>query len=141
MAVYLSRVLPFRPVAIVTIVLLTACGPTRSTANDTHPEPDGSAVILRGPDLGGGNLLDAMRTRVQNVSVTTSQTGCPRITFRGRRANPSIYIDGTLLGDSCALQNVSTSDVEFVEIYRSGNTRRPGYRNNPGGLILVFRVR
>ena len=106
-------------------------------------DPDGSALILRGSELGGHNFLDGLRTRVQNVTVTYSQTGCPRITLRGRRAggNPGVYIDGTLLADTCALLDLSSSDVDVVEIYRSGNTRRPGIRSNPNGLILVYRLR
>lgn len=80
---------------------------------------------------------------MQNVTVTYLRSGCPKIAFRGRRTagNPSIYIDGTLIGDTCALGDLSSSDVDFVEIYRNGTTRRPGVRNNPNGLILVFRVR
>lgn len=125
------------------MLVASACARPRSPVESARPEPDGSALILRGADLGGNNLLDALRTRVQNVTVTYTQIGCPRITLRGRRAggNPGIYIDGTLLGDTCALQDLSSSDVEFVEIYRSGNTRRPGIRSNPNGLILVFRAR
>lgn len=107
-----------------------------------RPVPDGTAQILRGSDL-EGNLMDALRSRVQNISVTNSATSCPRITFRGRRSggNPGIYIDGTLIGDTCVLQNLSGNDIDFVEVYRSGTTRRPGIRSNPNGLILVFRVR
>lgn len=137
-------VILFRIAAAAAAACLAACSPPRNAADVDRPNPDGSALILRGSDLGGGrNLLDALRTRVQNVTVTYPPAGCPRITFRGRRTggNPGIYIDGTLLGDTCALQNVSPDDVDFVEIYRSGNTRRPGIRSNPNGLILVFRVR
>lgn len=123
-------------------LLVAGCSSTKRSAEPARPDPDGSAQILRGSEL-GGNLLDALRTRVQNISVTSTRTGCPRITFRGRRSggNPSIYIDGTLIADTCVLANLSSSEVDFVEVYRSGTSRRAGIRSNPNGLILVFRVR
>lgn len=100
-------------------------------------------MVLQGSELGGHNFLEGLRTRVQNLTVTYSRTGCPRITLRGRRTggNPGIYIDGTLVADTCVLQDISSSDVDVVEISRSGATRRPGIRSNPNGLILVYRRR
>lgn len=104
--------------------------------------PDASALVVQGSDL-SGNLLEALRQRVQNMTVTYSTTGCPRITFRGRRtsANPGIYVDGSLVGDSCILMQMSSNDVDRVEIYRSGSARSAGVQSNPNGLILVYRVR
>ena len=91
-----------------------------------------------------GNLLDALRYRVPTMRVSMPPGECPRILFRGIRsvrnqANPSIYIDGTRMSDSCILQQLSASDIDYVEIYPSGNTPRTSYERNPFGLILIFR--
>ena len=105
--------------------------------------PDKGAIVVKGSDM-SGNLLDALRYRVPAMRVTMPAGECPRILFRGIRsirnqANPSIYLDGTRMGDSCILQQLSASDVEFVELYPSGNTSRTAYERNPFGLILIFR--
>jgi hypothetical protein len=80
------------------------------------------------------------------MSVTLRTGECPRIMFRGARSirnqgNPAIYVDGTHMLDTCVLTQMSASDVDYVEIYPSGNVSRPGVQRSPFGLILVFRRR
>jgi len=109
----------------------------------TESAVDKSAIVVKGADM-SGNLLDALRYRVPAMRVTMPPNECPRILFRGIRsirnqANPSIYLDGTRMGDTCILQQLSAADVEHVELYPSGNTSRTAYERNPFGLILIFR--
>jgi hypothetical protein len=123
---------------------IAACsGATPPRVGSTH---DGSAIIVRGSELGAGSLLESLRTRVPTMTVATRQGECPRILFRGPRSlrmagNPGVYVDGTLMLDTCVLTQISASDIESVEVYPSGNTTRPGIRRNGNGLILVFRRR
>jgi len=78
--------------------------------------------------------------------VTYPTNDCPRIMFRGRtsgrnQGNPSVYVDGTLMHDTCILSQINVADVDRVEVFPSGNSSRGGISRNPAGLILVFRVR
>lgn len=41
----------------------------------------------------------------------------------------------------CILMQMSSNDVDRVEIYRSGSARSVGVQSNPNGLILVYRIR
>lgn len=79
------------------------------------------------------------------MSVSYPTGDCPRVMFRGQRSarnqgNPSVYVDGTLIHNTCILAQIQASDVDRVEVFPSGNTSRPGIQRNPFGLILVFRV-
>jgi len=130
----------------VTLIALLATG--CAAGGQLHEQPpaaahDNNAIIVKGSDM-SGNLIDALRYRVPAMRVSTSPNECPRILFRGIRsirnqANPAIYVDGTRMSDSCILQQLSASDVEYVELYPSGSTSRTAYERNPFGLILVFR--
>ncbi|MSR06652.1 MAG: hypothetical protein EXR93_06245 [Gemmatimonadetes bacterium] len=100
--------------------------------------------MVRGSDL-NGNLLDALRMRVPAMVVSNTTGGCPRIVFRGQRSmgsqgSPSVYVDGTLMGDTCGLSQIQAAEVDHVEIYSSGNASQPGVQRNPNGLILIFRI-
>jgi hypothetical protein len=55
--------------------------------------------------------------------------------------NPSLYVDGTLMSDTCPLQQIPVTDVRSVEVYPGGIASRPGIRRNPFGIIMVFRNR
>jgi hypothetical protein len=57
------------------------------------------------------------------------------------QGNPSVYLDGTLMSDTCLLSQMPASDIRSVEVYPSGNTSRPGIQRNPFGIIMVFRHR
>ncbi len=68
---------------------------------------------------------------------------CPRISLRNfvtfqSVVNPHVYVDGTRTADTCVLESLRTQDVESVEVYPMGVTRRPGYAPHAHGLILVF---
>ena len=124
--------------------LLSACATASKSdqANDTRT-PASSATVIRGDEI-SGSVLESMRTRIPTMRVATNVGPCPRIAFRGdlsarNQGNPSIYIDGTLMADTCALDAVSPHDIDFIEVYPSGNTPRATIRRNPFGLILIFR--
>ena len=51
---------------------------------------------------------------------------------------PSVYVDGTHVGDTCILEALDAREVDRVEVYPMGVTNRPGYPGNNAGLILVF---
>ena len=123
---------------------LGACASHQRPQAESEPTSDPSAIVVRFES--SGNLLDGLRARVPTMAVTYPTNDCPRIMFRGRRSgrnqgNPSVYVDGTLLQDTCVLSQINMSDVEHVEVFPSGNTTRAGIQRNPFGLILVFRVR
>ena len=107
---------------------------------------DGSTIVVAGRDLSGYNLLDGLRIRVPAMLITDRAGQCPQIVFRGQRSmttqgNPSLYVDGTLMTDTCPLNQIPTSDVMSVEVYPGGLTSRAGVRRNPFGIIMVFRNR
>lgn len=107
---------------------------------------DDAAIVVRGSELPTGTLLDALRSRVPTMTVATRTGECPRIMFRGPRSirnqgNPSVYVDGTLMLDTCVLSQISTYDVDYVEVYPSGNSSRAGIQRNPFGIIIVSRQR
>lgn len=124
---------------------LAGCATKQTGQNDGEPIRDASAIVVRGSDL-AGNLLDGLRTRIPTMTVSTPAGECPRIVFRGPRSirnqgNPSVYVDGTLMRDTCVLTQITGTDVDHVEVYPSGNTSHVGVQRNPFGLILVFRLR
>jgi hypothetical protein len=101
--------------------------------------------VVRGADI-SGNVLDGLRGRVAGMTITARPGECPLITLRGSRSsanrgNPSVYVDGTLMRDTCILAQIPGIDVDFVEIYPGGASARTGVGRNPFGLILVFRHR
>jgi hypothetical protein len=105
----------------------------------------GNAVTIRGSDM-NGPLLQAMRARLRNMSITSTGTPCPRIVFRGSRSmgqqgDPSLYIDGALMSDTCILQQIQASDVEYVTVYTGGANIPAGFQHNPFGTIIVQRIR
>jgi hypothetical protein len=140
-----SRVL----VAVLSVLVSTACSPSsRSDRPSTSPSAASRGHTVHGEQLrsGGGSLLNAMVGRVQALRVQRSSTSrCPEVTFRGLKTimgnrDPVIYVDGTFVGDTCVLDQITVRDVERVEVYPGGVTARVGYRNSPNGLILVFLV-
>lgn len=135
------------------LVMLTLCVAASSCASTRTPENqprddersrDASAIVVRGSEI-AGSLLDGLRTRVPMMTVSTPTGECPRIVFRGPRSmrnqgNPSVYVDGTLMRDTCVLYQISATDIDYVEVYPSGITSHAGVQRNPFGLILVYRV-
>ena len=127
---------------------LTACVGRR--VDGTSPSGNGvtmrdGATVLSGPALddGRGSLLDAMRGKVPNLRIQQFPRECPRITIRSHatfnsEVEPHVYVDGTRATNTCVLDQLQSQDVEMVEIYPMGFTKRPGYGTHAHGLILVF---
>ena len=136
------------PVAILSVAFVTACASTGSNA-EREPEQQGvsferGAVVLTGPALedGSGTLLGTMAGKVPNLRIHRTDH-CPEITLRSYvsyvgLSNPHVYVDGTRATDTCVLESLRSSDVQRVEVYPQGFTRRPGYSTHAPGLILVF---
>jgi len=123
--------------------LAAACSSTGTAAGD--PTPDASAIIVRGSEM-SGTLLTGLRGRVAGMVVRTDAGACPSITFRGQRSmlrqgNPSVYVDGAMMADTCILAQIHAADVDFVEIYTGSATGQREAQNNPFGAIFVYRVR
>lgn len=132
------------PCLTVALLALTAC--TASNPADREERPSSSSgFVIQGKDL-SGNLLESLRGRVGAMTIAYAPGECPRITFRGARsvrnqANPGVYVDGAMMLDTCILQQINTNDIDYVEIYPSGQSPHAGIQRHPFGLILVFRVR
>ena len=125
------------------LAAIASCG-GKSARNEADPPPSGSAIVLRGSEL-SGSVLDAMRARVPGMIVDTRSGGCPNIMLRGPRSvrnqgNPSIYIDGTLMVDTCVLQSTNSTEVDRVEIYPSGILSHANIQRNPFGVIIIYRT-
>ena len=136
-AVVLARCAVFCP--------LLACASHQGIQRAVDPNaPDGSAIVVRFESA--GNVLDGLRARIPAMTVTYPSNDCPRIMFRGRtsgrnQGNPTVYVDGTRMQDTCILSQINVADVDHVEVLPSGDTSRAGIPRNPAGLILVFRLR
>lgn len=133
------------PGALVLLALLWAgaCAPLKE--GPEPPRASGSTVV-RGRELTLGlPLLEALEQQVQGLRVLRSTDGCPVVAVRGRPSDRSpgaaVYVDGTRMRDTCILQQLRPAEVERVELLPVSATPPPGYRMEPGGLILVFRVR
>ena len=121
--------------------VLTACAASKTSEDNTSPS-NSSGIVIRGSEI-SGNVLNALRTRIPSIRVAATQT-CPQVTFRGalsvnNQQNPSIYVDGTLMGDTCVLNTINGQDVDRVEVFPSGDTPYPTVRRNASGVILIFR--
>ena len=122
--------------------VLLGCGARQPAQSGEDPVSSG-AIVVKGSDL-SGPLLESLRGRVPNMTISRPVGSCPHVVFRGSRSirnqgNPSVYIDGTLVHDTCILDQIVTSDIDYVELYPSGNTARPEIQRNPFGLILIYR--
>lgn len=133
--------------SILMVAMVAGCSGNRENASRSdNVSPDRSAIVVKGSEL-SGNLLEGLRNRVPFMQVGhRGADDCPRIMFRGVRsirnqANPTVYVDGTRMLDTCILLQTSSSDIDYVEIYPSGSTTRTSYEQNPFGLILIFRKR
>lgn len=129
------------PLAIVTACVMPRGGPSP----DGSPERLGSVIVVDQEDMVGaaGSLTDALIGRVSAMRIDKVASRCPLVVMRGMKtihgnSDPGIYVDGTRMDDTCALNQVRTSEVVRVEVYPSGFTNRPGYKPHPNGLIIVF---
>jgi hypothetical protein len=129
---------------------LAACvgrGSQPAAAPSSQVGDTARAMVLTEADLrqNDRSLLDILQHRLPNMQVWRN-TGCPEVYLRGRStivtsSDPAIYVNGTRAANTCVLDMISTFDLSEVEVYPSGMSGRPGYLNNPNGLILIFTVR
>ncbi len=146
------RISPFLPVAVAAVVVATAACASVHTRDQPvagysplERENASAGLVLSGPDLQehDGNLLDFLTSRVSGLSVDDTAFPCPSMDLRGRKSligpsNPGIYVDGVRAANTCVLTMMSTRAVKRVEVYPMGVSSRPGYKNHPNGLILIF---
>ena len=135
-------VLPILP------LLFAACatgGTERPARTEGGVFSRGGATIISGVALddGPGSILSAIVGKVPSLRVQRPAGECPKISLRSfvtfqTVVNPHVYVDGTRTTGTCVLESLRTEDVESVEIYPMGITRRPGYAPHAHGLILVF---
>jgi len=117
------------------------------TGNPGAPAPDSGGTVVLGEDLTSGSvLLEALARRVPGLRVSQVAGACPIVMVRGQvlgrtSGSATVYVDGTRMGDTCILQQISPADVERVELYAVASGRSEGYVAGPGGLILVYRHR
>ena len=126
---------------LIVCCMLAGCAGSK-TVDDNGSPTNSSGTTIRGSEM-AGNILNALRTRIPSIRVTATDA-CPRIAFRGalsmsNQPNPSIYVDGTLMGDSCVLTSINGQDVDRVEVFPSGDTPYATIRRNASGIILIFR--
>jgi hypothetical protein len=132
--------------------LLSACAaPPSHTAVPFGPERQAdlprrmsSSTVIDGEQIWrrGGTLLTALRSRVAGLQIRRTG-GCPVLSLRGQRtlvgpSNPQVYVNGARAVDTCILEMTAAEDVDRIEVYPMGVAGRPGIRNHPYGLILVY---
>ena len=132
------------------ILVLGGCAALQSESRTTRTEGGvenvGGATIVSGRALDerSGSVLDALQGRVPGMKILSHLEGeCPQISLRSHvtfqsLVNPHVYVDGTRAVDTCILETLRTDDVDSVEVYPMGVTKRPGYGTHAHGLILVF---
>jgi hypothetical protein len=134
-------------VSLLALLAASACGSARPAGDGgsaTGITTEGGAVVLTGValDEARGDLLSAMIGKVPSLRVSRGE-GCPVVSLRGAVnlqdvMEPQIYVNDTPAGDTCILESLWARDVARVEVYASGVANRPGYLNDPHGLILIF---
>ena len=138
-----SRALPLFVLVLGGCSMLESEGRTNRTEGGVR-NVDGATIIsgVALDDL-SGSILDALRGQVPGMRIMEHLDQCPQITLRSHVSfqsvvNPQVYVDGTRSVDTCVLQTLRTDDVDSVEVYPMGFTKRPGYAVHAHGLILVF---
>ncbi len=129
-------------------LLFAACataGSERPSRTEGGVFSRGGAIIISGVALddGPGSVLSAMVGKVPSLRIQRPAGECPKISLRSFATlqtviSPHVYVDGTRTTGTCILESLRTEDVESVEVYSMGVTRRPGYAPHAHGLILVF---
>lgn len=140
----LARILPL-PFLILFLGGCALRSEGRTTRTGGGVESEGGAIILSGVALNEarGSVLDALRGTVPGMRILSHVDQCPQVSLRSHvtfqsQVNPHVYVDGTRAVDTCILETLRTDDVESVEVYPMGVTKRPGYGTHAHGLILVF---
>jgi len=140
-----SRYLAF----LVGMLLLSGCAalknPSRSSRTEGGIRNENGATIISGRALDDqrGSLLDTMEGRVPGMQIQRHPDRCPDVALRSHiplnsPISPQVYVDGTRTSDTCILNQLTTDNVESIEIYPMGVTMRPGYATHAHGLILIF---
>ena len=140
-----SRYLAFS----VGMLLLSGCAalknPSRSSRTEGGIRNENGATIISGRALDEqrGSLLDTMEGRVPGMQIQRHPDRCPEVALRSHipfnsPINPQVYVEGTRTSDTCILNQLTTDNVESIEIYPMGVTLRPGYATHAHGLILIF---
>jgi len=131
------------------VVVLTGCSAFHNQPSTMRTgggiRNEGGATILSGVALDErrGSILNALQGTVPGLRILKHADQCPSISLRSHVTfesvvNPHIYVDGTRAVDTCILETLRTFDVDSVEVYPMGVTKRPGYATHAHGLILVF---
>jgi hypothetical protein len=144
MPIHVCRVLfPF--VAFATLACHSARFPDGQPRPGSGIDVRDGAFVLTGAALsdGRGSVLGVLEGKVPNLKIRRNGGSCPEVNIRQQIAfqgaiKPHVYVDGTLSADTCILESLRSHDVESVEVYPQGFTRRPGYATHAHGLILVF---
>jgi hypothetical protein len=130
---------------LLTLVAMGGCGsaPVDQERDLASSGPGKTVIEGRALEDGRGSVLDVIRGKTPSLRVRRDVGQCPRITLRNdvsflSQVNPAIYVDGTRANDTCILDSIRGSDVQFLEIYPRGVTTRPGYGMHAHGLILLF---
>jgi hypothetical protein len=124
--------------------VLIGCAGQRTGTDKANEAATRPGLVMRGTEM-SGSVINALQTRMPSARINT-RGPCPQIVFRGdlsarNPTNPSVYVDGTLMGDTCVLNSIYAQDVDRVEIYSNGNTPYSTIQRNASGVILIFRRR
>lgn len=136
--------------AVVGVTVMAGCaGHMFHSHQSTDLQPDvvpvsGGGTVITSAVLQKENrsLLDVMKSRLPFMTVFDS-IPCPEVYLRGPStiaspSNPAIYVDAQRATNTCVLEDLSSIDIDHVEIYPSGVSPRPGYLNDPYGLVIIF---
>src|SRR4051812_21743745 len=128
-------------------LLCCVAGGCASGKNAVQPTNTGerSAVVIHGSDVNAG-VIDAIRLRIPGTRISTGSSRCPHIIFRAEKSirnqgDPTVYVDGTRMADTCSLLDVAAGDIDHIAVYPSGMTQIASIERNPFGLILIYRRR
>ena len=113
------------------------------SGDPTNHAGNTNAIVIRNAQM-TGTVLQSLRTHVPAVRIIANTGECPRIIFRGdlsalQRRDPSIYVDKTLMGDTCILNTILAQEIDYIEVYPSGHVSDGTIRRNPAGVILIYR--
>ena len=139
-----------RTVALPLLALVLGTCHTRRVPDDDVRGGHGieardGGFVLSGDVLadGRGSVLGAIEGKIPGLRVRRNVRGCPEVNMRQQTpllgaVAPRVYVDGILSADTCILDSLRSHDVNSVEVYPQGFTRRSGYAGHAHGLILVF---
>ncbi|HEU5207781.1 MAG TPA: hypothetical protein VFU06_00105 [Longimicrobiales bacterium] len=131
-------------VAAVSFGTAFGCSSNSSPGSAPEAREESTAMVIDEHELehAAGNVLNILPSHVAGMRIKRTDS-CPEILMRGTRSlmssnDPVVYVDGTRSGNTCILETLVPSEIHRIEVYPMGVTQRPGYRNSPNGLILVF---